>query len=103
MGMHVTSENFENQVKKADRPVLLDFFATWCGPCQMLTPVIEELEESRDDFLVGKVNVDEESALARQFSITAVPTLLLFKDGVEVKRTAGFLPREDLERFIDEV
>lgn len=103
MGMHITTKNFENQVKKADKPVLLDFFATWCGPCQMLAPVLEELEKSRDDFLVGKVNVDEEPALAQQFSITAVPTLLLFKGGAEAKRTAGFLPKEDLERFIDEV
>lgn len=103
MGMQITSENFENQVQRAEKPVLIDFYATWCGPCQMLAPVIEELEKSRDDFLVGKINVDEEPMLARKFSISAVPTLLLFKNGTEVKRTAGFLPKEELEQFIDEV
>ena len=103
MGMQITSENFESQVLKAERPVLVDFFATWCGPCKMLAPVLEGLESSRDDILVGKVDVDQEAALARQFSISAVPTILLFKGGKEVKRSSGFLPKEALEQFIGEV
>ncbi len=103
MGMRITSENFEEQVLRAAKPVLVDFYATWCGPCKMLTPVIEELESSREDILVGKVDVDEAQDLARRFSITAVPTIMLFKDGREAKRTAGFMPREELEQFIDEV
>lgn len=103
MGMHITSEDFESQVLKAAKPVLVDFFATWCGPCKMLAPVLEGLESSREDILVGKVDVDKEGGLARQFSISAVPTLLLFKDGKEVRRSSGFLPREALEQFIDEV
>lgn len=102
MSIHITSENFEEQVKNAAKPVLLDFYATWCGPCKMLAPVIEELENSRDDFLVGKIDVDEASDLARQFSVTAVPTLLLMKGGAPVKRATGFMPKEELERLIDE-
>ena len=103
MGMHITYGGFESQVLKAEKPVLVDLYATWCGPCKMLAPVLEGLESSRDDILVGKVDVDQEAALARQFSISAVPTLLLFKDGREVKRSSGFLAKEALERFIDEV
>lgn len=102
MSMHITSENFGDQVQKAEKPVLVDFFATWCGPCKMMAPVLEELEKSRGDILVGKVDVDEQGALARQFAISAVPTLVLFKGGREVKRSSGFLPKEVLERFIDE-
>ena len=79
MSMRITTQNFDSQVLKAEKPVLVDFYAVWCGPCQMLAPVLEELENSRDDVLIGKVNVDEEPALLRQFSITAVPTLVLFK------------------------
>jgi len=103
MGMQITSKNFENEVLRAAKPVLVDFYAIWCGPCKMLAPIIEELESSREDILVGKVNVDDEPVLARQFSITAVPTIMLFKDGREAKRTAGFMSREELEQFIDEV
>lgn len=103
MGMRITSENFENQVLRAEKPVLVDFYAVWCGPCKMLAPIMEELESSREDILVGKVNVDEAPDLTRQFSITAVPTIMLFKDGKEAKRTAGFMSREELEQFINEV
>ncbi len=103
MGMHITTGNFVSQVEKAEKPVLLDLYATWCGPCKMLAPILEELESSRNDILVGKVNVDEEPELTRRFSVSAVPTLLLFKNGVEVKRTSGFLPKEALEQFVDGV
>ena len=98
-----TSQNFESEVLESEVPVLVDFYADWCGPCKMMAPVLEELEKSRGDILVGKVDVDEQGALARQYSISAVPTLVLFKDGREVKRNSGFLPKEALERFIDEV
>lgn len=103
MSLQITSKNFEKEVKNAEKPVLIDFHASWCGPCQMLAPVIQDLENSRDDFLVGKIDVDREPFLAQQFSITVVPTLLLFKNGIVVKRSSGFLPREALEQFIDEV
>ena len=101
--IHITAETFEEQVIKSEKPVLVDFYAVWCGPCQMLAPVIEELENSRDDFLAVKIDVDQEPALAQRFSITAVPTLLLFRNGENVKRASGFLSKEALEQFIDEV
>ncbi|MCI9357387.1 MAG: thioredoxin [Lachnospiraceae bacterium] len=103
MSIHITAETFEEQVIKSTKPVLVDFYAVWCGPCQMLAPVIEELENSRDDFLAVKIDVDQEPALAQRFSITAVPTLLLFRNGENVKRVSGFLSKEALEQFIDEV
>lgn len=103
MSMHITTQNFESQVLKAQKPVLVDFYAVWCGPCKMLAPVLEELENSRDDILIGKVNVDEEPALLRQFSITAVPTLVLFKDGKSVKQITGFQSREALEQLVNGV
>lgn len=103
MSIHITAETFEEQVIKSEKPVLVDFYAVWCGPCQMLAPVIEELENSRDDFLSVKIDVDQEPALAQRFSITAVPTLLLFRNGENVKRVSGFLSKEALEQFIDEV
>ena len=103
MSIHITAETFEEQVIKSTKPVLVDFYADWCGPCQMLAPVIEELENSRDDFLAVKIDVDQEPALAQRFSITAVPTLLLFRNGENVKRVSGFLSKEALEQFIDEV
>ena len=103
MSIHITAETFEEQVIKSTKPVLVDFYAVWCGPCQMLAPVIEELENSRDDFLAVKIDVDQEPALAQRFSINAVPTLLLFRNGENVKRVSGFLSKEALEQFIDEV
>lgn len=102
MSMHITTQNFESQVLKAEKPVLVDFYATWCGPCQMLAPVLEELENSRADCLIGKVNVDEEPALLQRFSIRAVPTLILFKDGADAKHVTGFQSKEALERLLDE-
>lgn len=103
MSIQITSDNFEEQVLKAEKLVLVDFHAVWCGPCQMLAPVIEELENSRKDILVGKIDVDEQRAIAQRFAITAVPTLLLFKGGVEVKRSSGFLDKAALEQFINGV
>ena len=103
MSIHITAETFEEQVIKSTKPVLVDFYAVWCGPCQMLAPVIEELENSRDDFLAVKIDVDQEPALAQRFSITAVPTLLLFRNGENVKRVSGLLSKEALEQFIEEV
>ena len=102
--LKITAANFENEVLRSDKPVLLDFYADWCGPCKMLSPVLHELAEEKSGTLkVGKVNVDEEPELTRRFSVSAVPTLLLFKNGVEVKRTSGFLPKEALEQFVDGV
>ena len=79
--LHITKENFENEVIKADKPVLVDFWAPWCGPCQMLLPVIEELAGEVTDVKICKINVDEEPELAARFRVMTIPTLLVFKDG----------------------
>lgn len=93
----LTKENFETEVLKSDIPVLVDFWATWCGPCMMLSPVIAELaEELEGKVKVGKVNVDEQNELAMQYRVASIPTLLLFKNGELVKTSVGFMPKNDI-------
>ena len=97
----ITKENFEREVLSADKPVLLDFFATWCGPCRMIAPIIEEIAAERDDVKVGKVNVDEEGELASAFGIISIPTILLVKDGKVVGQAVGYQPKEKLLDLLD--
>ncbi len=93
----LTKDNFESEVLKSDLPVLVDFWASWCGPCMMLSPVIAELAEELDGKVkVGKVNVDEQNELAMQYRVASIPTLLLFKNGQLTKTSVGFMPKNDI-------
>lgn len=96
MEIKLTKGNFEDEVLKSEIPVLVDFWASWCGPCKMLAPVIHEFAKEHPEYIVGKVNVDDESALARKFRIRSVPTLIAFKNGEEVNRAVGVLDEDEL-------
>lgn len=95
-----TTANFNEEVLQSDVPVLVDFWASWCMPCKMLTPVIEELAEEAEGYKVGKVNVDEEPELARQYNVMSIPTVLVFKGGQVVKQSVGVQPKEALEDMV---
>lgn len=95
----ITSENFETEVLKSEKPILIDFWATWCGPCMRQGPVVEEL--AQEGYSVGKVDVDQEPGLAQQFKIMSIPTLLIFKDGEEVQRFIGLTPKDTLRKFLE--
>ena len=89
----ITNENFQNEVMHADKPVLLDFWAPWCGPCRMVSPVVEEIAAERPDIKVGKVNVDEQPALAAQFGVMSIPMLVVVKNGQIVNQAVGARPK----------
>ncbi len=92
--------DFKEQVK--DGIVLVDFFATWCGPCKMQSPILEEIKEDRSDIKIMKVDVDQETELAREYGVMSIPTLILFKDGKEVAKNVGFMPKEVLIQWIND-
>ena len=99
----ITKENFEQEVLKADRPVVIDFWAPWCGPCRMMGPVIEKFAEEFDGkYIVGKVNVDDEEALAEKFGIMSIPTIKVFKNGRETGSVLGVQTKEKLLELIGE-
>lgn len=94
--VNITKNNFEQEVINSDKPVLLDFWASWCGPCRMVGPIVEEIAGERPDIKVGKVNVEEEPELARQFRIMSIPTLMTFKDGKMIRQSAGAKPKSQI-------
>lgn len=93
--IHITKENFE-EVIRSEKPVLLDFWATWCGPCRMVAPIIEQIAEEREDIVVGKIDVDEQPELASRFQIMSIPTLVVMKDGQIVNQVVGARPKEQI-------
>ena len=97
---NIDPANFEEKVTNADSPVLVDFWASWCGPCTMLSPIVEQLAAEHPEIAVGKVNVDDAPELAQRFQISAIPTLVLFKDGKAVDMSVGVKSKDDLEAFI---
>ncbi len=99
--MHVNNESFKEEVLNSKEVVLVDFFATWCGPCKMLGPVLEKLADEVDTVKFVKVDVDQEEDLAREYKVMTIPTLVVFKDGKEVKRSSGFMSKGELVDFLN--
>jgi thioredoxin 1 len=102
--VEINDSNFTDEVLSSDKPVLVDFWAPWCGPCRMLSPIIEELSVEYIDMLkIVKINTDENISLSSKFQITSIPCLILFKNGISVQKMIGFKPKGDIKKIIDSV
>lgn len=102
MAAHITATDFDDKVLKSKLPVLVDFFAEWCGPCKAMEPIIEEVaKEYEGKFTIGKLDVDAEGDLAQQYGVMSIPTMIFFKDGKEVERFSGAVPKETLKSKLD--
>ena len=98
--IEITKENYETEVLKSDKPVLLDFWAPWCGPCRMLSPIVDEIAEERDDIKVGKINVDEQEELSKQFGVMSIPMLVVMENGEITNTSIGYKPKKDVLKII---
>ena len=100
--LKITNQNFESAVINSEKPVLLDFWASWCGPCRMVSPLVDEIAQENPQFLVGKVNVDEEPELAQKFGIMSIPTLVVMKSGKIVRQVTGARPKAQLLELLED-
>ena len=96
----ITAENYENEVLNSDKPVLLDFWAAWCGPCKMVSPLVDEIALENVDIKVGKINVDEQPELAAKFGVMSIPTLVVIENGKEVNRSIGAMPKASILKLV---
>lgn len=97
----ITSENY-SEVTGSDKTVLLDFWASWCGPCQMISPIVEEVAQEREDITVGKINVDEQMELAQEFGISSIPTLVVIKNSEVINKSVGLISKDEILSLLDE-
>lgn len=98
--LHIGKDNFEELVLRSEKKVLLDFWAPWCGPCQMIGPIVEEIAEENEHIVVGKINVDEEVELAIQFGVSSIPTLVVMENGEKVDQLIGYRPKQDILKLL---
>ena len=94
--LNITTNNFNAEIMNSDKPVLIDFFATWCGPCKMVSPIVDQIAEENADIKVCKINIDEQSELASAFGVMSIPTFVALKDGKEITRTVGAVPKSNI-------
>lgn len=99
--VNIDLHNFQEEVLNSDKPVLLDFWAPWCGPCRMVVPMVEQIAQERPDIKVGKINIDQEYELAREFGIMSIPTLMVMKDGRVVRQSTGAMPKNQILELLN--
>ena len=99
--ININKNNFQNEVLNSEKPVLLDFWAPWCGPCRMVSPIVDEIAAERSDIKVGKINVDEEVELAMEFGVASIPTLVVMDHGEVVDKAIGYMPKKEIEKLLD--